>query len=383
MLSGMRVGFLGLGRLGLPIAAVLSQHHQVTGYDPDPTTVHRLELGHPWESGLGELLNDRIALVSSVDAATWDADVIVVCVQTPHGDELDGTIATSRREPFDLSYVEAALGEVSSDAPVVLMSTVLPGDCRKLDRLINASLIYAPAFPAMGTTVDDFMAPEFALAGTAHGDDTPYLELMSPVYDGVQFHSVNWETAELTKMLYNTFIGAKLALANTAAWLGDAVGADGGQVMRILAGATRRITSPAYLEPGLGDGGACHPRDQIALSWLAQTHGVFDIFSSLIDQRLAHSEWIASKVRAEAGDLDIVILGAAYKAGSTLTDGSPAILLANQTGWPIVERPPTEPACIVIGVAHTVYKAMDLSQHRVIDPFGIIPGAIQVGRQPR
>jgi len=375
----MRVGFIGLGRLGLPIAAVLSQHHQVTGYDPDPSTAQRLIDGHPWEVGLEEYLG-KITFADDVTKATYDADVVVVCVQTPHGEGLDGTRATWRREPFNLGYVTKALASLETDAPVVLMSTVLPGDCRRLSRFISGELIYAPAFPAMGTTIADVLDPEFLLAG-AESDPEVLWDLWQPVLpQWPPSHWQNWETAELTKMLYNTFIGFKLALANTASWLATEVGADGGEVMRILSNAHRRITSPAYLKPGLGDGGACHPRDQLALSWLADKHEVFNIFDAIIDQRLAHSEWIAQVTRQHANGMDVVILGSAYKAESVLTDGSPALLLSNQTGWPVVESPPTEPHCIVIGVPHTRYQSLDLSQHRVIDPWGIVAGSIQLGR---
>lgn len=377
----MRVGFLGLGRLGLPIAAILSQHHAVTGYDPDPTTAQRVKTGHSWEVGLGEYLNDRISLAGTVDAATFDADVIVVCVQTPHHPELDGTKDTDKRAPFDLSYVAKALGEIASSAPVVLMSTVLPGDTRRLARFVRGQMVYAPAFPAMGTTIRDLLNPEFLLMGGDQPATFTVQQLFSfidaPVY------VTDWETAELTKMLYNTFIGFKLALANTAAWLAHEAGADGGEVMRILSEANRRITSSAYLKPGLGDGGACHPRDQIALSWLADELDVFNIFDAVIDHRSAHSRWIADVVAREAGDRNVVILGSAYKADSTLTDGSPAKLLANQTGWPLVERPPAEPSCIVIGVPHSAYQVMDFTGHVVVDPWGIVDGAVQPGRRPQ
>jgi UDPglucose 6-dehydrogenase len=238
----------------------------------------------------------------------------------------------------------------------------------------------------MGTTVSDVLNPEFMLSGTkgVTGIDV-LVDLWAPVWPkSPPWHVVSWETAELTKMAYNTFIGAKLGIANTVGWLAEEVGADGGQVMEILSQATRRIVSPSYMKPGLGDGGACHPRDQIALSWLAQKHGVYDLFGDLIEQRLAHSEWIASVARATAdveGIEDIVILGAAYKADSTLIDGSPALLLANQTGWPIVERPPSESCVVVIGVPHTRYKAADLSKHVVVDPWGYLPGAVTPGRR--
>lgn len=361
----MHVSFLGLGRLGLPVAAVLSQHHQVTGYDPDPTTPYRLKHGHPWEPALTSLLGN-IELAPGPQAA----DVTVICVPTPHHPKLDGTWPDMGiREPFDLTYLEDALKSVRG-GPAIVMSTVLPGDCRRLSGLVD-ELIYAPAFPAMGTTVEDFTDPEFVLIGGPRSDAA--VDLFQPVYDPDLFCLTDWETAELAKVAYNTAIGSKIALANTVGWLGAETGADGHQVMAILSRATRRIVSPAYMRPGLGDGGACHPRDQIAMSWLAQQHGVFDLFGALIAQREAHSEWVATQAQqaSDRSGMDVVILGGEYKADSTLTDGSPAMLLHRQTGWPIVDTI-DHPAVVVIGVPHTRYSDLDLAECVVVDPWGFI-----------
>lgn len=375
----MRVGFLGLGRLGLPIAAVLSQHHEVSGYDPDPRTAERLKVGHPWEVGLAPYLG-KISLASRPEDLVA-SDVVVVAVQTPHDPLLDGTHTTDMRAPFDTTYLEAALKSVGHGPPIVVMSTLLPGDCRRLAPLVS-ELIYCPQFIAMGSTVEDFLYPEFVLMGMGGRNAEGLVwDLLLPILDhGTPGFVETWETAELAKMAYNTAIGMKLALANTVGWLADEAGADGGEVMRILGHAHNRITSPAYLQPGLGDGGACHPRDQLALSWLARQHKVYDLFSAIIDQRDAHSEWIAEI--AERYDPEPFILGAAYKANSSLIDGSPALLLANQTGWEIGEELPDEPRTVIIGVPHDEYRTMDFTGHTVIDPWGIVPGSIQPGRRP-
>lgn len=356
----MRVAFLGLGRLGLPVAAVLSQHHAVVGYDPAPSTAERLEVGHPWEVGLGELLGN-IRLAETREEATFDADVAVICVPTPHQPELDGTWETDMRAPFDLTYLREAL--TGLEVPVVVMSTVLPGDCARLSSLVS-SLTYNPQFPAMGTTIADITNPEFILSAGPFD----VASLWGPIVGMARYFRVGYETAELAKMAYNTFIGAKIGLANTVAWIAENCGADGPAVMDILASAGRRITSSAYMRPGLGDGGACHPRDQIALSWLAREKGVYDLFGALIEQRYAHSRWIADKA-SDYPTLPVVILGAEYKADSVLTDGSAALLLSHQTGWPIVDELPTEPHVIIIGVPHTRYETWDFSGHTVINPW--------------
>lgn len=378
------MGFLGLGRLGLPIAAVLSQHHEVTGYDPDPRTAERLVSGHPWEEGLSPYLGN-IGLASRPEVLA-QSDVIVLAVPTPHDPDLDGTHVTAKRAPFDTKYVEQALKSVHGP-PIVVMSTLLPGDCRRLAPLAS-ELIYCPQFIAMGSTVEDFLWPEFVMAGSDRfpsGGTWVTDILLSPVDPEAPRYNVSWETAELAKMAYNTAIGMKLALANTVGWLSDTVGADGGEVMRILGHAHKRITSAAYLSPGLGDGGACHPRDQLALSWLAKQNGVYDFFSAIIDQRSAHSEWIAEvteEVMNESSEYrEPFILGAAYKANSSLIDGSPALLLANQTGWEIGEHLPDEPRTVIIGVAHDEYATMNFDGHVVIDPWGIVPGAVHPGRR--
>lgn len=373
------IGFLGLGRLGLPIAAVLSQTHNVIGYDPAPSTHERLHDGHPWENDLTSYLG-KITLQRTVPK---NVDVYVVCVQTPHDERLDGTHPDDgRRAPFDLSYVRNALRLIGHDSPpVVLMSTVMPGDTRRLAAEVD-SLTYSPAFPAMGTTIRDILDPEFILVG---GDPAPVHQLWDPIVS-VPYHVTNYETAELAKLAYNTAVGLKIALANTVGWISEQVGADGGQVMDVLSQAKRRIVSPAYLQPGLGDGGACHPRDQIAMSYLARQVGVYDLFADLIAHREAHSLWVADLAK-ESG-LPVVILGAGYKANSPLTDGSPARLLANQTGWPIIgsDSDVTEPSCVVVGVAHDFYAYLELPEGSlVVDMFGHVTSNVDVvtpGRLP-
>lgn len=380
----MNVAWFGLGKLGLPFASLVGEHHQVKGVDPAPGVEDRLRFGHRWEAGMDDYLG-RVKLTSVWDALT-DADVAVVCVQTPHEPELDGTHATGKRAPFETLHLERCLRQVGYSLPVVVVSTVLPGTCRSLAPLVS-ELVYAPAFPAMGTVIEDIQNPEFVLVGTSDGSHvlpSRMGDLFDPVVGDAPWFNFTWETAELAKLAYNTMIGMKLAAANTVGWLADSVGADGGQVMEILSAATRRITSAAYMKPGLGDGGPCHPRDLYAMSWLARYHGVYDLYTALIDQREAHSDWIASTAldiqNSMSIHMPIVILGGAYKPESTLDEGSPARLLANQTGWPIVEAI-QRPSIIVIGVPHAKYQMMRFpDQSIVIDPWGVVPGALQPGR---
>ena len=79
------------------------------------------------------------------------------------------------------------------------------------------------------------------------------------------------ESAELTNVAYNTFIGFKIVFANALGEICETLGLGNvDEVTEALALATDRLISGKYLKAGMGDGGGCHPRDQIAMSYLAQ-----------------------------------------------------------------------------------------------------------------
>jgi len=95
---------------------------------------------------------------------------------------------------------------------------------------------------------------------------------------------------------------------------------------------TRRLLSPMYLRAGMGDGGGCHPRDNIAMSHLARRLRLsFDFFECLMLARERQTGWIAATAIEAAADsgLPIVLLGETFKPETNLIAGSPAILLRN------------------------------------------------------
>jgi len=102
-----------------------------------------------------------------------------------------------------------------------------------------------------------------------------------------------------------------------------------------LALATERLLSPAYLRGGMGDGGGCHPRDNIALSWLARELGLsYDWFEGVMLARERQTDWLADlaeehHARRGFAHRRVGIYGRAFKAGTNLTIGSPATLLRN------------------------------------------------------
>jgi UDPglucose 6-dehydrogenase len=415
----VRIAFIGLGKLGMPVAVCLSQKHVVGGYDPT-YLVKRLPAEWPHREtgpdGKGEfqphystaLREGRIHHYDRVDYAIDGAEIIFLAVQTPHGPEYEGvTPLPDERADFDYSYLIRAVKEVcehvTKDQTLVIISTVLPGTLRR-DILPltmgKCAVVYNPGFPAMGTVMRDFLNPEFVLLG---GDDSKALEKVYDFYwDFLDVDcdcpilTMSIESAELAKVAYNAAISTKIVLANTLMEICHRVpGCNVDDVTGVLKAANRRIVSTAYMDAGMGDGGGCHPRDGIAMSWLARRLNLsYDLFGQMMEAREQQATWLASLVtnacinNTQLGKmLPIVILGKAYKPESNLTAGSPALLVANiLKEWgvefhhadPLVDGYPTitgpGPAVYLIATKHSFYASWKFDRGSVvIDPFRYVP----------
>ena len=92
-------------------------------------------------------------------------------------------------------------------------------------------------------------------------------------------------------------------------------------VAAALADSTQRITGPAYMRPGMGDGGPCHPRDNIALRWLAAELDLgYDLFDSIMRAREVQAQNLAKHLVGHY--LPVIIWGESFKPGVPYTDGS-------------------------------------------------------------
>lgn len=401
---------MGLGKLGLPCALVLAQHHQVQGYDVSdkPWDILGRRAEPMQEQGIGALLADeghRIGRAASVIDLVRQCEVIFVAVQTPHAPGYGGD-RPMPEDPwdFDYSYLAQACRDITAAAEaqqkhvvVVIVSTVLPGTT---DRLLRPELdsdfvemAYSPQFIAMGTTIADFANPEFVICGTDRSDSGVRAALRSvfqPVHGDDRLFHCDITTAEAIKVFYNTFVSLKIVWANHVMELCAGVGADCDLVVDALERATDRVISPKYLRGGMGDGGACHPRDLIAMSWLEDRLGSSTtLFRSLAVARELQTQWLADLVRHYAAltGYEVQILGISYKPGSNLVDGSPALLLASYLAdIPFAQYDPhaephgaqlslsfESPQVYVIATRHEEFRDWGFVPGSVvIDPFGYI-----------
>jgi UDPglucose 6-dehydrogenase len=136
-----------------------------------------------------------------------------------------------------------------------------------------------------------------------------------------------WEEIEAMKIFYNTFISNKIALVNMIQDVSQKLGhMDVDKVTQALAKSTKRIVSPAYMKAGMGDGGACHPRDNIALRWLAKDLDLgYDMFETIMTAREQQAENMARAILEHGGN--IWFSSDSYKPGTDLVDGSYSLLV--------------------------------------------------------
>lgn len=320
----MKIGFVGIGKLGKDASEVMHDAgHEVFGYD----IYERFGLSFEMKKTIKEVCSER--------------EIIFVAVPTPHDPLYDGKYPTSHLEPkdFDYSIVKNVLTEVNNHTNqtqlVVLISTVLPGTIRKefIPLCTNFRFIYNPYLIAMGTVKQDMIDPEMVIIGTEDGSYTGDSNLLINFYktfvkDGTRFEVGTWDEAEAIKIFYNTFISTKIALVNMIQDVAEKKGNINVDIVtKALEKSTKRIVSPFYMKAGMGDGGGCHPRDNIALRTLSNQLG-YDIFDTIMKAREKQSENLANKLAnlSKEYQLPVIILGKSYKPDVDYTEGSTSIL---------------------------------------------------------
>jgi UDPglucose 6-dehydrogenase len=315
-----KVAMIGVGKLGQDCAEVMALHYDVVGYD-----VVKREPTFPMFNTIAEAVSGR--------------DIIFIAAPTAHDPIYGGETPTSHlpNKDFDYSIVTDILTEVNKHVTknqlVVLISTVLPGTVRSILEpcITNSRFIYNPYLIAMGTTKWDMVNPEMVIIGTDDGSTTGDAKELIEFYatfmeNSPRYEVGTWDEAESIKIFYNTFISTKLALVNMIQDVAETNGnIDVDVVTGALARSTHRITGPAYMTAGLGDGGACHPRDNIALRYLADKLELgYDLFDAIMKAREVQAERMA-KTCLSYGNI-VCIVGKAYKPKVPYTNGSVSLL---------------------------------------------------------
>jgi UDPglucose 6-dehydrogenase len=334
-----KIGFIGLGKLGLDCAEVFAEHYKVYGYDVCSRSSDSVE-------------------ICSIEHLVTNSEWIFIAVPTPHAEGYDGSVPSSHMCPLDFGHsaVLDALESINKHAAepkkIVLISTVLPGTTRKnfVTKLDSKhQFLYNPYLIAMGSVKWDMINPEMVIIGTQDGDRTSLandlINLYAPMMQNNPRYVVGtWEESESIKIFYNTFISVKVGLVNMIQDFAMKIGNINVDVVTdALANSTMRIMGPKYMTAGMGDAGACHPRDNIALRWLAQEYNIgYDLFDTVMLARERQAENLARFLFTTATATDrwmpVVIHGKAYKPDVPYCIGSYSTLVGhylNKLGVPV------------------------------------------------
>jgi len=191
---------------------------------------------------------------------------------------------------------------------------------------------------AMGSVKWDMANPEMVIIGTEDGSLTGVAGELIDLYKTImqndpRYEVGTWDECESIKIFYNTFISAKVGLVNMIQDFALKIGhIDVDVVTNALARSTMRIMGPKYMTAGMGDAGACHPRDNIALRWLAQEYDIgYDLFDTVMHAREVQAKNLAEFLVAQADELGlpIIIHGKAYKPDVPYCIGSYSTLVGH------------------------------------------------------
>ena len=329
----MKVAVIGLGKLGLPLAAWLAaKGHQVLGVDSNRELVQNLISGKHTieETGVADMIAEVGAhfAVATLDRAVELSDILFVVVPTPS--KGDGS--------FDVSYVlEAArdIGVALRDATgyklVVVVSTVMPGQMEQVKVELEHSsglrcgpdfgLCYNPEFVALGSVLRDLSHPDFVLIGESDEKAGRMLEhtlaLSVPVY------RTNFVNAELAKLSINTFLTMKITFACMMARLAEKLPGADVDVVSTIVGTDSRI-GRKYLTGANGFGGPCFPRDNQALAQLAYSLGVSPRLPRTVIEENEGQIWVINSLICQLAGQNkaALIMGMAYKPGTPVTEES-------------------------------------------------------------
>jgi UDPglucose 6-dehydrogenase len=353
----MRIAVVGSGYVGLVAGACFADlGHDVILVDNDQQKLAALKSGEVpiHEKFLPELLGrhrgSRLQFSDNLTEAARLSSVIFVAVGTPPTESGEA----------DLSYVESVAREISGgidDYKVIVEKSTVPVYTSEwIRRIILRSgvdpelfdIASNPEFLREGTAVTDFLFPDRILIGCDGERSAPILkELYAPLTNGNYYERADaipgpdrvslpppiivtsTKSAELIKHASNAFLAMKISFINAVASVCESVGADVGQVVHGV-GTDSRIGS-RFLNPGIGYGGSCFPKDVMAFRSVARECGYdFRLLDEVMrineDQRHRFLRKVHRALWTLRGK-NLAVLGLAFKGGTDDIRESPALFI--------------------------------------------------------
>ena len=334
----MNISFVGLGKLGLPLACCLAQSgNRVLGVDKNEYVLNTLSEGKLpfYEPGLDKIFPhvNFIGFTDSYQRAIDETDATIILVNTQLGDN-----------GYSSEFVEDALTDLAMNLRkstkerhlIVLSSTVLPGTIKKLIKLVEKiskrkygegfGFSYVPDFVKLGNVIEDFKNPEFFLVGANNMDD-----IVGTQSIWYRFHEndapkkiLTLEEAEIAKVALNAYIVNKITFANFLGQLCEGIENVNIHNITKTIGIDKRI-SPYFFGYGTPYGGTCFPRDTSAFIKFAKDRKKTAknlMFAEEVNEMVYKSIFDKVKSYKKVG-----VLGVSFKPNSPVVIGSPSYML--------------------------------------------------------
>ena len=397
-----RIGIIGLGYVGLPLAVEFAQAgYHVVGIDTDSSKVDALNRGDCYITDISaDLFSDMVStgrLMATQDyGAIGELDAISICVPTP---------LHKTRDP-DMSYVVAAAEQIGkhlrSSTLIILESTTYPGTTAEVVlpiMLKNGYVVGEDIFLAYSPERIDPANTTYGVRNTPKvigGVTLDCADVAMALYDTVVEEVVkvsSTQAAEMVKLLENTFRAVNIGLINEITIMCDKLGID---VWEVIAAAKTKPFGYMPFYPGPGLGGHCIPIDPLYLSWKLKSLNFNARFIELADEINTNMPRYVVRKVAEALNEDskpvrgsrVLILGVAYKADVDDVREAPAIdiiQLLMQQGAVVKYHDPHVPTiqfdgvdmssvdykmtilesvdCVIVVTDHSYYNWTDILDH--------------------
>ncbi|MFC0271937.1 UDP-glucose dehydrogenase family protein [Metabacillus herbersteinensis] len=343
----MNISVIGLGKLGLATAACFaSKGHSVIGLDKNDFIMNELlQKRCPIdEAGLPELLEkswEYLKITRDMKEAVDGSDITLIITPTP----------SNKDHRFNNEYIEQALKAIApylkdkAEYHIVdVVSTVMPRSSDQvfkplLEKLTGKtcgkdfSLVYNPEFIALGSVIKNFLYPDMVLIGASDQYAADQLEKLyvTTCESSPSIAKMSLINAEITKLSLNCYVTMKISFANELASICEKVPGADIDIITDAIGEDSRV-GKKYLNGGLGFGGPCFPRDNLAFQAFADefgvkarlgkqvteiNHNVVDRLNRIIQENVNKGEKVS-------------LLGISYKPGTHIIENSQPITFAQQ-----------------------------------------------------
>lgn len=333
MSKKQKISFVGLGKLGLPLATNLAKRgRSVLAIDINSDLISKLKLGEtPWvETGLEDNIKqatNNITYSDSYDGVA-DTDYTIILVNTPSIVE-DGSFSNE----YVIEVIKQTCNELvknnSEGHHFILSSTVMPGSIKKIFiPLIEEitgwtlndefSFSYIPDFVAIGSVIKHFHEPDFMLVGSSSSDaGMDAFMLYACMLRNVPPTSyVTLEEAELAKVALNAYITTKISFANFLGLIAEKLDNVNVDNVTSAIGQDKRIGS-LYFKAGGPYGGTCFPRDTWAFLELAKQ---VDLNAEQMQANEGINNDVIKNIARKVKEAKVVgLVGLGFKPGTSVT----------------------------------------------------------------